>query len=286
MCCVAGNTRTPKARALGSALREAREDRGLSLRKLARELGRDPSALSRWETGDRAPKPTEVAQILTFLGIVGPRYDEIIDMASGTAAPRWLAVSLPEQRQQLAALLDFERTAHTVTDVSPLLIPGLLQTSGYARAIMSAGGVPADEVETRLAVRIGRRDALTRRDPVRLVAVIGEAALRQVLGPGEVMVEQLGYLLHAASLPNVAIRILSFDSGWHPALEGPFVLLDSEQKAPVVQIENRRSGLFLHEGTDVDAYRHAADAVLEVALDSDDSRKIISQVIDEMERGR
>src|SRR4030088_482425 len=159
LCFMVANTGSPKARVLGNALRQAREDKGLGLRELAGELGLDPSALSKWERGLMVPKDVIVARILTHLGINGERYDEILKMPANADASQWLAVTLPEQRQHLAAILDFENSAETITTVSPLLIPGLLQVSGYIRAIMSAGTVPEHEVATRLAVRIGRRDA-------------------------------------------------------------------------------------------------------------------------------
>ncbi|MBA0125081.1 helix-turn-helix transcriptional regulator [Haloechinothrix sp. YIM 98757] len=276
------NTRTPKARALGSALREARESREISLRGLAVQLGKDPGMLSRWETGERIPKPTDVAQILTLLGVNGDQYDEIVEMTSGTDASQWLAVSLPEQRQQLAALLDLESTATAITDVSPLLVPGILQVSSYVRAIMTAGGVPADEVATRVAVRIGRRDAITRADPARVLALIGEAALRQIIGNRAIMVEQLNYLREMAELPNVDVRVIPLASGWHPGLEGPFTLIDTSESS-VVQIENRRSGLFLHEDEDVDIYRQGVDTVLQVAMSPEGSRGLITEVANEME---
>ncbi len=254
----------------------------MSLRKLASDLGKDASQLSRWETGDRAPKPTDVAQILTHLGVSGEKYDEIIVICDGTLEPRWLAVSLPEQRQQLAAMLEFERTASAITEVSPLLIPGILQTSDYARAIMISANVPADEVETRVAVRVGRRDAILRREPAQFVALVGEAALRQVIGTHDVRVEQLRFLSEMAERANVELRVVPFTSGWHPALEGPFLLIDSEQ-TPVVQLENRRSGLFLHEQEDVQTYRQGADTVLRVAMNPADSSAFLGEVINELE---
>lgn len=285
LCCMAGNTRTPKARALGSALREARNERGWSLRFLADSVGRDPSQLSRWENGERAPEPTTVAQILTKLEVNGSRYDEILSMASGTDEPRWLAVSLPEQRQQFAALLEFEKTATSITDVSPLMIPGLLQTSNYARSIMSAGnGVPQSEIETRVAVRMGRRDAITRSNPVPFVALIGEAALRQVIGDRAVMAEQLRWLLDMAERTNVDVRVLPYSSGWHPGLEGPFLLIEGEP-TPVVQLEARGSVLFLHEKEDVSAYRDAIETVLAVAMSPATTTKLIAEIATELETG-
>lgn len=278
------NTRTPIARALGSALREAREQQDIGLRSLAQRLGRDPGLLSRWENGKRTPRPTDVAQVLTALGVSGDQYDEIVSLAEGKDQTRWVAVTLPERQQQLSALLDFESTASTIIEVSPLLIPGLVQTGGYVRAIMSAGGVPPEEIATRVAVRLGRRDTLTRSEPVmHFTALIGEAALKQKIGTDRVMAEQLRYLATAAEQDNVEIRIVPFSSGWSPSLEGGFLLIESEQDGTVVHLENRRSALFLHEPDDVEIYREAVDAVMRAALSPDESAELVTAEIVRME---
>lgn len=284
LCCVAGSNRTPKARAVGAALQAARNERGLSQRALAARIDRSPGTVARWETGDRAPDPTDVAQILAVLEITGDRYDEIVEMSRGTGEPRWLAISLPEQRQQLNAVLEFERTANKLTEVSPLLIPGVLQSTDYTRAIMSAGGVPADEVETRVAVRIGRRDVITRNSPVPLLALIGEGALRQLVGGREVMAAQLRHLLELTELNNVEVRAVPYDTGWHPGLEGPFTLIDSQGSGYVVHLETRRSGLFLHEPSDVETYRQAVDAVLQVAMNPVETKTHIVEIAQQMEK--
>ncbi|MFF4600534.1 helix-turn-helix domain-containing protein, partial [Amycolatopsis sp. NPDC001370] len=277
-----------KGRALGAALRKAREERGVSLRSVAKDLGIDPSTLSRWEAGKRVPPPADIARILGHLGIDNSRYDEIMGMLDGVDATQWLAISLPEQRQQNSALLDFEATANTITEVAPLLIPGLVQTRGYARAIMSGGTVPADEINTRVATRLGRRDVVSadRPDPANLVALIGEAALRQEIGSAEVMVEQLEYLLRVAAWDHVDLRVMPFTSGWHPALEGPFTLIDPRDDGfPIVFLENRRSGLILHQEADVTAYREAVGVVLEVAMSPEASAELIADVIKGMRTG-
>jgi transcriptional regulator with XRE-family HTH domain len=279
-----GTVRTPKGRALGRALRQVRTERGLTLKALGDKIGRDPAVLSRWETGDRRPKPEDVAQVLGALGVNGERYEEIMTLTGGTDERMWVAITLPEQRQHLAALLDCEQTANNITTVSPLLVPGLLQTSGYVRALMSGSDVPADEVATRITIRLGRRDVLTRTDPppVRLLALIGEAALRHMIGGRDVMIGQLRHLLDMGERPNIDIQVIPFGSGWNPALEGPFMLLDSDDM-PVVHLETRRSGLFLHEEDDVSAYRQAVDMVLPEAMSADNSAAFIAEQINRLE---
>lgn len=276
--------RTPKARALGQALRKAREDRGYGLREFAKVLERDPGVLSRWETGDRIPAPDQVAQYLTRLEVIGDRYEEIMELTRATDEPRWLAISLPEQRQQFDALLDFEQHATVITALAPLLVPGLLQTSEYIRSIMSAGDIPTHEVARRIALRIGRKDVLTRPEPVRLATFVGEGVLCQRIGTREVMAEQLRYLRDAMEWPNVDLRIIPFDSGWHPALEGPCLVIDSNESEPVVHLALRDSVLFLHEEDDVNRYRQAVEKVEEVALSPQDSAEVITGYIQRWEK--
>lgn len=277
--------RTPKARALGAALRKAREQRGYGLREFAKVLERDPSELHRWETGVRIPSPDKVAQYLTRLEVIGEQYDEVMELTRATDDPRWLAISLPEQRQQFDALLDFEQHASTITALAPMLIPGLLQTAEYIRSIMSAGDVPDREIPRRTALRIGRRDVLTRPDPVQLVAFVGESALRQLIGTREVMADQLRHLRDAMKRPNVDLRVIPFDSGWHPALEGPCLVIDSKEKEsdPVVHLDLRDSVLFLHEEEDVNRYRQAIQKVDRVALNPRGSAEVITGYIQRWE---
>jgi transcriptional regulator with XRE-family HTH domain len=271
---------TPKARALGRVLRNAREETGLTLRAFAAKIDRDPGVLSRWENGERIPQLDQVAQILTMLGVTGERYDEIIALTKGTDEPHWLAVRLPEQRQQLNALVDFEQSATKLTQVSPTMVPGLLQVTPYIKAIMTGGSVPAGEIAARVAIRIGRREVLKTKP---YLALVGEAALRQLIGSAEIMVEQLRHLAKMAAEPNVDLRVIPFDSGWNPALEGPYFMVESGAAPPVVQLENRRSVLFLHEERDVDTYRDATEMVLRSAASAIESAALIAEYTDRWE---
>lgn len=283
--CMASNTRSVKAVTLGSAIVELRKEAGYSQRKLAAEIGRDHATLSRWESGERPPKAAEVSEILRILNITGERAADVIDMAGDTDALQWLAVSIPERRQQLSALLTAEARANLVTQVAPLLIPGILQTSDVIRAIMVESGVPAGEIAERVAVRIGRRDLYTRRDPATLDILLGELAIRQVIGSSTIMADQLRYLLELGELPNVSIRIVPYSASWYPGLAGSFILIDSadEETPTIVHVEMQRSGLILHDSDDVDAHRHAADLVRKKAMSPADTRGLITEVLTGME---
>ncbi|WP_173124858.1 helix-turn-helix domain-containing protein [Kibdelosporangium persicum] len=276
---MAGNkTSTPRGLALGSALREARLAAGYdNLTKFAERLGKTAATLSRWETGQRTPRPEDVAQILTILGVVGERFEDLVALTRNADASSWLAVAMPEQRRHLDALLRFERDAKTIIAVAPLLLPGWLQTPDYIRAIMTAGGVPEDEVESRIAIRLGRREVLRNTE---VTAYIGQTALVQQVGGREVLRSQLMHLLEIGE--QVDLRVVPFTAGWHPALEGPWYLIQSVRETFVVYLETRRSALFLHEEADIVAYQEAVDMVHEVAMSPQDSKGLIAKEINNL----
>ncbi|WP_116048783.1 helix-turn-helix domain-containing protein [Amycolatopsis palatopharyngis] len=272
-----------KARQIGAELRKLRVEAGFTGTDVAEALGVQPSTITRWEKGERKQQPEDVKRYLLFVKAPEHMVAELVELAEADDTSPWLAVGLPGQRRQLDALLKVEATATSITAVSPLLVPGLLQTGEYARAIMRKGKVPERELHTRVAVRIGRRDAITRSKPAHLTALIGEMVLTQNIGGREVMLGQLRSLLDAAKMPNVDLRIVPNHTGWHPGLEGPFVLVQPEAGDPVVHAENRRSALFFHESEDVAAYTEAVEAVLEVAMRPAESAGRIEEIIDGLE---
>ncbi|WP_338597414.1 helix-turn-helix transcriptional regulator [Saccharopolyspora sp. SCSIO 74807] len=278
---------TPKARALGLAVRKERNDRSTSLRDLAGRIGRHSGEISRWENGERPLTPERTAQILSALGVSGDRFDEIMSLAYEAKNPPWVATTLPERERQLSALIDFEQLASRIIAVSPLLVPGLLQVPSYVRAIMTSGvSVPLNEVSARVALRLGRQEVVTRTDPVNLVVYLGEAVLHQTVGDSTVMGEQLRHLVSMQQRPNVALRLIPYRSGWNPALDGAFTLIESGSAAPIVQMENRRSTLLVHEDADIEVYRQAADQLDKLSFAPEKSTRTIAEMAQRWETTR
>ncbi|MFJ7213585.1 Scr1 family TA system antitoxin-like transcriptional regulator [Amycolatopsis sp. NPDC098790] len=271
---------------LGEALKGEREARGISLRKLAVLIGRkesDSGLISRWETGERNPKPEDVAAIVEALDIGDDVAVELMALATNAGqSGRWHAVTVAERRQQMNALLAAERTATTVTHLAPLLIPGVLQTSAVIRAIMVDADVPLDEIDERVAIRIGRRDLITRKSPAKLDVVLGEAAIRHAIGGAEVWAEQLTYLAEMIELPNVQVRIIPFDAGWTPVLTGSFILFDSDQAPSIISLELHRGGLMLYAEEDIAAHRQKAEAARSKAMSKEKSLELIAKVKGEL----
>lgn len=276
-----GNT-PPKRTGLGLELRRLREEANIGVRTLAGLLRVDATTVSRWERGERVPQPKDVARYLAELNVEPEVMAELVDTAHDPDAAMWLAVGIPEQSRQLATLLKLERSARIVHNVAPLLIPGPLQTTEYARGIMTAAAVPESDIDTRVSIRVGRRDALVRkRNPLAVESLIGHSALLQMIGGRDVMIDQLNLLLEMAQLSNVTIRIVPNGVGWHPGLEGGFDMLISGED-PVVHLENRRSALFFHRPEDTALYQEAVSAVRQVAMSPEASVGLIAEVINEL----
>jgi transcriptional regulator with XRE-family HTH domain len=273
---VARISKSPKATALGGRLSAARTAAKLSQREVARRLNINQSEVSRWEGGERTPEATEVAAFLAVVGVTGAERDEILEFAAGDLdGPSWLAVGMPEQGEQLKALLQWEQMATDIVDWSPQMVPGLLQIGSYARAVMRDAEVPEGEAELRVAVRVGRSEVLRRPGPVRFTALISEAVLYQRIGGAQVMADQFDHIVKMCRLDNVDVRIVPLETPWHQGLDGGFLLLTTETTS-VVHLENRQSGVFLQAPASIAAYKEAATKVLHVALDADQSSALIA----------
>ncbi|HEV8560996.1 MAG TPA: helix-turn-helix transcriptional regulator [Actinophytocola sp.] len=275
---------TPRTRALAAALRRELDGSTMGIREIARVLDRSHTTISQWQNGKRVPHPDDVSALLAVVGVTGRRRTEILELARNAADPNWLTVGVS---QQLAGLIECERTTIEIVNWSPLLVPGLLQTAEYAHTIYANNDALArHEVEARVQLRLSRQGVLTDRKPVpaELSALIGEPALRQAIGGRDVMIAQLRHLLKSAELPTVTIQIVPVGEGWHPGLMGPFGLYNFAESPSIVHLEHHRSGVFLYDEGDVTAYKMASAAVRRAALSPAESVELITNVISEMER--
>jgi len=168
-----------------------------------------------------------------------------------------------------------------------VLVPALLQTDDYVRAIMTAGGVPDDEIGTRINNRISRRQVLDKPLPPNFLALLGTATLRQSLGGHDAAIEQAKHLLAMARMPNVEIRIIPDGVGWHPALDGAFSFIEAGRpngKGTIAFIDTRLSPLMVYEARAVEAYRQAVDWLLSIALNRESSARYILEVANRLEQ--
>ncbi len=277
---MASNADTPRARALGAELRQARERVGLSQRGLAAKIGRASSHVNRWENGRLIPSEADTAQVLQVLDVQGAERSRLLELARDALDPDWLA---PGVDRQLAALTEYERTAEKIVNVEPLLIPGLMQTYDYARHLMIAFGETTGEADKRAQIRIGRQHVLTRSSAPHFTAIIGEHAVRYPLCPDGVMVEQLRHLLKLGALDNVELRVVPLARPAAAMLAGPWALIEFSQTKPVVHLEQLKSSATITEEKTVAGYREAVDTLCRSAMSPAESMQLIADALEQKE---
>jgi hypothetical protein len=235
------------------------------------------------ETGQQGIAVEDVAALLVVYEVTGAERKRLLGMAERAKDTGWWEVigGLPAESRTLIRL---EAETTSIVNWQPVLIPGLLQTADYVRAVMRGCGVPEAEAQGRVAARLGRQAILTRDDPPTLDVLLDEVVLRRALGGPRVMARQLRHLVEAAERPNVTLRVVPFDLGAHTGLDGPIVLLTFDRNRPVVHLEHKLSGLFLDDPEQVMFYRREADRLAEVALSPARSIDLVARVATEHER--
>jgi transcriptional regulator with XRE-family HTH domain len=272
-------------RGLGMELRVLRKNSGISLEKLGEVLGWSANTISRLERGLRPDTMAEeVSALLAAMGVTGSERERIMRMARGYREQGWWEDNSDQLTDQARTYLKFERRATRIIDVEPLLVPGLLQTPDYYRALLSALDIPDDEAETRISRRLGRQALLSRPQPPDLIFVVTELMLRQPLGGHAVMARQVRRIRDEAERPHMSVRLLPASMVAHPALHGAFVMLEFADEPAVVYVEGRMSGLFPENPKEIGFYKLATDRLTSMALDEQRSIDLLHSIAKDLER--
>lgn len=278
------NPRVPpiKLRLLGLALRTLRKDKGLRLIDVERASGISTSALSRIEKAEGFPS-ISMARLLRALGANEAESSHIMALLDDLQQPNYSAVG-DEVLWQQAALLEYESMATSITSVSLELVPGLLQTSAYARAILAAAEVAPSELEARLNFRARRQQVLDQ--SVDYLAIIDETVLwvenlTRIAGR-RVVVEQLTHIVTMASRQNVDVRVIPYSKPSAKAQGGSYLLLTFKDITPVVHVEHRHGGVLIDEATVWNEIERT-DRLRESTLSPADSVELIEHAIGTLE---
>lgn len=279
---MARSTGTARSRLLGPALRAAYEKRPVTLRELESRTGIPNSTLSRMFKGERNVTLDQATQILDALNVEGSERAGILDRAAGGDGPGWWPIGVPDPAMHLAAMLEFDRTMTEFVEVHVGMFPSITQAEKYARGII-ARKAPSHEVGQRVAVRLGRREMLYRRDPVKVTVIVGEAALENEIGGPDGMNEQLSYILDLSE--KIDFRILPTNVGSHDCLANPaFSVLRFAEASPLIHIEIGDSGTYIDDEAIVDWYENAVREVLTLALPPEMSVAKVAEILaDRME---
>lgn len=267
-------------RRLCLVLRRLRTKSGLSGTEVAQRIGVSPSLISRAESGKRGISRDDLSALLTVYNVERPLRNALMNLHTHATNPELLDRGELNVHEDLELWIGFEQDATVIHNYEPLLIPGLLQTFPYARAVI-AGSDPSlceQAVDDRVNVRIARQAVLRGQRPPQLEVVVHEAALRQRVGGVDVMRDQLGFLLETSYRPGIKVRVIPADVGAYPGMPGPFVVMDYAELPSLIHLENMVASLYLEDESDVRTYKLAFNGMLAAALSADRSADLISKV--------
>ncbi|MFB4318003.1 helix-turn-helix domain-containing protein [Actinomadura sp. 21ATH] len=274
--------RTPsvRARQLARELRELRTNAGLTMDQVADGLGWSSAKVSRLETAYTLITVADLNRLLAFYEISGEVADRFVRLARAARERGWWETYSDKISEKYAAFIGLEADAQKIQTYRVGVIDGLLQTPGYARAIVEAGVplIPPSEVNRVVEIRMKRQSRLRSLDALDLHMVVDEGVLRRRIAGAEVMREQLEHLLRMADLPNVRIQVVPFADGYPTGATFSVLKFQEPQYPEVVYIEQMSGSLIIEDEDEVFKYVNVFRGVCGKALDDADSRALIAQI--------
>ncbi|RKN38331.1 helix-turn-helix domain-containing protein [Streptomyces hoynatensis] len=287
---------TVPRRQLGRHLRDLRGKARMTVRAAAHALEWSEPKIWRIETGQTSLRSFDVQAMCGIYGAPPDLTKALMALAKETKARGWwhsYGDIIPEGFDVYVGL---EEAAASLSFYGNDVVPGLLQTEGYAREIIRTHLKEIDEqaLEGRVRLRVERQALLTRSTaPPTFRALLSEAILRRPIGGSAVMHAQLAHLVYMSELPNVTIRVVPFSAGAHPGVvAGPFVILrfpangeGHDSEPPTVYADGYTGSLYLDKPKEVQQYDDAFEGICKAALDEQASQRLIAEVAGSHERG-
>jgi len=271
---------------LGGHLRHLRERAGITTEQAAAAIRGSHSKISRMEHGRVSFKERDIADLLILYGVTsGEEREALLSLAREANTPGWWQGYSDILPHWLEPYFGLEAAASFIRSYELQFVPGLLQTEGYARALIRLGNAPSeDDVVRRVEARLSRQEILRRATPPRLWAVIDESALRRPIGGRTVMRDQVRHLIEMCDHPFVTLQILPFQTGAHPAMGGPFTILRFSEPdlRDVVYIEQLTSALYLDKPTEVDSYLEVMEQTCLQAEPAVKTTQVLSTILDSL----
>ena len=281
-----GHSPTVRRRRLAAELRRLREAARLTCEEVAAHLECSASKISRVETGRVSVAPRDVRDMLGLYDVAGEEREGLVQLARDSRQKGWWHAYTDTMQPWFATYVGLEAAASEIRNFEIDLIPGLLQTEDYARAVIRSGSVNAtnEEIERGVALRMQRQPLLTRDSPPELWAVFDETALRRRVGGSGVMRLQLDHLLELSALPNVTIQVVPFGAGAHPAMGNPFAILGFPERADpdVAYVTDLTSCLYVENNEEVDRHNLIFNHLRATALSPGETAAFILSVRKEL----
>ncbi|MQY04753.1 helix-turn-helix domain-containing protein [Actinomadura macrotermitis] len=270
---------TVRHRRLARELRILRERCGLRSEAVALELGWDRSKVSRLETARVKPKLADITELLDLYGVTSPERDALIQLAKDARQRGWWRAFGDVFE---GTYIGLESEADSIRSWQPQVVPGLLQTEDYARAILTAACPDTlERTEQRVRARMARKPLLNRPGrPPSFHAIVDEAVLRHMVGGRDVLRAQLSELWAASQRPNITLQVMPFEAGAHPGVDGAFVILGylEDLDPDVVYVEGQAGSVFPESTEEVTRFRLIWERLVDAALSPADSAALLVEL--------
>ena len=267
-------TRSPMA-FLGAELRRARVAAGMSQEQVGRELNFSGDLVGKVETCERAPNPSFAVGCDRLFPHLDGLFTRLVDLARRWDGP---------YPQWFRDWLQAEREAQSLRWWEPMLVPGLLQTTDYARAVFHAwqsASTTEEEIEDLVSARIDRQAILDRPKPPELWVLVDEAVLHRLIGSRQIMHDQLLHLIERSSRSGITVQVVPAEVGAHPGLLGAFIVAGFDGAPSILYAETAVEGQAIEKSALVSKAALAFDRLRTEALPHGVSRDLIGKVAEE-----
>jgi transcriptional regulator with XRE-family HTH domain len=268
---------------LGKELTKLREAKQLSYEQVAKAVGLSASSIRRYEAGTTGIGRPALTSLLNLYEVTDDGVRErLIEWQTRGKKPGWWSRfgRLPEET---TTLLGFESAATNVRMFEQAVVPGLLQTEAYARAMMAAlaPGLSDEELDKYVELRVARQENLDEATP-EMWMILEETAIRRPVGGAAAMQEQLSHLCEIGK--RWPLQIVPLEVGPHPGTAGGFMIWEFEERTPVVFVDSQAGNLFLEEEDDIARFTLIYNHMRAVALSPEQSVKLIKRTIQEISK--
>lgn len=279
-------TPTVRGRRLAAELRRLRGASDLSREEVSERTGINKTTLYRIEKAQARPQRRTLVSLLDVYDAAKDEREYLTVLLRDAGKQGWLRPYHSDLPEEYTAFISFEDEARGSRNYETLFIPGLLQTEDYARAVIR-GVLPTatdEEVEDRVRARMERQAVLTKDKPLKLWAVVDEAALHRVVGGPEVMRAQLLSITETVKAPNITFQVIPYGAGAHPGMPGQFILLDFEDPmdTDLIYIDSMAGDLFLESEADIRRYKAIFDRLVADASSPKDSTTLLLELADRL----
>ncbi|RZS44424.1 helix-turn-helix protein [Herbihabitans rhizosphaerae] len=277
---------TARSKVLGAELRRWRERAGIEAREVAHRLSWSRSKVSHMERGTRGVSELDATKYLGVCRTPGADIDDVLEFFHETEG-LWAQLHPQLLSDELRGQITLETSAREIHSLQLLVLPGLLQTEDYIRALITECGIAKEErIETLVRVRKDRQVLLRRHRPPAFRFFIHENPLRMMVGDAHTMNDQLLHLVFMSSRPHISIRVIPESVGVHANTVGPFTLMDYDLPRSVVSVDTLTTTLFIDRKRAVAGHRDALRQVESIALDQGESRSWLANLANEFDRPR